>query len=323
MPARAAARPAMPAPLYAFPFVGRAGLGNLLFPWAQAEVFSRDRGVPMLAPQWAQPRLGSYLRREKEKRLYMRLFRNDPSYVSGLRKYLIVWRARVVDAREFDAFAASGELERETRPVAVKFWRYEQWFAGLEPHRDFILRRLWAITAPRIKRILAETPADFDVAVHVRRGDKPPFSYGRPFPAGETHFSIPDEWFIRVIESVRASIGRDARVRVFSDAHHGQIDRILSLPGVTRAPDNPPLVDMYLMARAKVIVPTAKSSFSAWSQFIGGMPAVWFEHAADRFIAGRPDLCLEADRFGDLPADSRTALAAAAARPARIDGVGV
>lgn len=312
----------MPGRVYAFPDVGRAGLGNLLFPWARAEAFRKRHGVPMLAPQWVQPRLGTFLRRETDKRIYVRMFRND-AYIAGLRKYLILARATVIDWYDAEAFMASSEAANSSRPFVVRFWRYEDWFKGVDHEREHVCRRLWTITAPRIKHVLAQTPTDFEIAVHVRRGDKPTLAYGQSYPTDSPNYAVADEWFIEAIEQARAVLGKEARVKVFSDARPGQIAKILAHPGVSLAPPNPALVDIYMMARCKVLIPTSGSSFSAWSQFIGGMPAIWYPTLASRVIRDRADLSLEADLKGGLsPADLRT-LASGAASPARLADVGV
>jgi len=307
--------------VYAFPDVGRAGLGNLLFPWARAEAFRKRYSIPMLAPQWVQPRLGTFLRRETDKRIYVRFFVND-EYIGGLRKYLILSRASVVDWNDADAFMASGGAASARGPVVVRFWRYEDWFKGVDHEREYVCHRLWTIVTPRIKRVLADTPTDFEIAVHVRRGDKPTLAYGQTYPTDSPNYAVADEWFIEAIEQARAVLGKDARVKVFSDAKPGQIARILAHRGVSLAPPNPALVDMYMMARGRILIPTSGSSFSAWSQFIGGMPAIWYPTLASRVIRDRADLSLEADLKGHLSPEGLRTLASGAASPARQSGVG-
>src|SRR5262249_28756870 len=82
--ARATSLPSPMSNVFAFPSVGRGGLGNMLFPWARAEVFRKRHGVPMLAPQWTQFKIGPLLRGERDKRYYTGLFDHSRSkYVSG------------------------------------------------------------------------------------------------------------------------------------------------------------------------------------------------------------------------------------------------
>src|SRR6185436_16604132 len=112
------------------------------------------------------------------------------------------------------------------------------------------------------------------IAVHVRRGDKAPISFGTAL-SGDAVETLADEWYVNAIRSVRSALGRDASARVFSDAKPGQIDAILKEPGVTRAEDNPSIVDILLLSRAKVLIGTGVSSFSAWASFLGAMPTIW------------------------------------------------
>lgn len=64
---------------YTFAKLPRAGLGNMLFVWARAEVFAYLNQIPVFTSSWTQPRLGPTLRREKGKRIYWRYFRKTSS----------------------------------------------------------------------------------------------------------------------------------------------------------------------------------------------------------------------------------------------------
>lgn len=76
--------------LYAYPDVGRAGLCNMLFPWARAVLFSHTWQCPMIAPQWTNYfRLGPWLRRERDKRYYFNNFTNA-GYIKGLNKMSVM-----------------------------------------------------------------------------------------------------------------------------------------------------------------------------------------------------------------------------------------
>jgi len=46
--------------LFALPIVGRAGLGNMLFPWARAEIFAKRFNARVLRPSWNTVRPGPY-----------------------------------------------------------------------------------------------------------------------------------------------------------------------------------------------------------------------------------------------------------------------
>jgi hypothetical protein len=297
--------------VYVFPNVRRAGLGNMLFPWARAEVFRMRHGVAMLAPQWTQPKIGPLLRGEKDKRYYTGLFDNAHSdYVRGLRKYLILSRSKRVAQAEAEAFIASREGEHGRHVVVFSGW--EGWFNGLVEHRAFVSRRLGEILSARIKDRLASIPTDYEIAAHVRRGDMPVMPFGAPFRK-EQLGGAPNEWFVNCIRSVRAIVGENARVKIISDGTNEQIRPILALPNVTRARENPSIVDMFLLSRARVLITTCSSSFSAWGSYLGGMPTIWYPGSRLDLNPDRPGIGVESDAHGNLGAGASGAIGSARA----------
>src|SRR5689334_20159116 len=105
----------MTASIYGFPDIGRAGLGNLLLPWARCEIFCRQQNIPMLAPQWTQPKIGPVLRGERDKRYYMGLF-NNRGYVRGVKRWALVAMSRKIDEKAFDPAAV-----RDGKRTLVRF----------------------------------------------------------------------------------------------------------------------------------------------------------------------------------------------------------
>ncbi len=276
--------------LYAYADLGREGLGNLLVPWAKAEVFSKEHGVPMLAPQWTQPKVGPLLRGERDKRYYLGLLDNS-GYIRGIRKQLILASATKIPGEKFAG--ANGKQ-------VVFFRGCEGGLTGLGEHQALVRARLEAILAPRIKQLL-QTPETYEITAHVRRGDRPPRPFGSPFRGDDDWIpGMPDEWFINCINSIRQSVGRSVPVRIFSDAKPGQIDRILSLPNIDLAPPNPSIVDMFLMSRAKVLITTGTSTFSAWSSFLGGALTIYYPGLIAALKPDWPGGSIETDLSGRL-----------------------
>ncbi len=293
-----------------FADVGRTGLGNMLFPWARAEVFRERYGVPMLAPRWTQPKIGPLLRGEKDKRYYVGLFDNSGSrYVRGPARYLILWRAPRVPASDAERFMAERYRVRGTRVVVFSGW--EGWLNGLEPHRRFVSRRLHEILKPAVKARLDAVPIDFTIGVHVRRGDMRRLKFGEALN-GRNQGAIADEWFINAIRGAREALGLEATVRVFSDARADEIPGILALPGVTLAGRNPAIVDLLLLSRSRVLITTGTSSFSAWASYLGGMPTLWYPECLRDLNPERPGLGVETDLHGNLGADAARVVASAA-----------
>ena len=85
--------------IYAYPILGRGGLGNMLFPWARAEIFCRKTGAQMLAPEWTRVKIGPILRGEKDKRTYMNHFDNE-GYIAGIKKWVRLIAGKAHDSKD-------------------------------------------------------------------------------------------------------------------------------------------------------------------------------------------------------------------------------
>ena len=69
--------------------LGGAGLGNILFPWARALVYAQENHCIRIQTTWKNLKIGTFLRKEKDKRLYFDLFREKDG-VSGLEKFWLL-----------------------------------------------------------------------------------------------------------------------------------------------------------------------------------------------------------------------------------------
>lgn len=64
------------------------GLANCMFVAARAYQYSKEMGASMVSPSWFKFSIGPYIRREKDKRHYLGLFK---SYgITGLKKCQII-----------------------------------------------------------------------------------------------------------------------------------------------------------------------------------------------------------------------------------------
>ena len=102
---------------------------------------------------------------------------------------------------------------------------------------------------------------------HIRRGDFRPLASNEDF-ARVGGVQTPNDYFLSVIAGIRRVAGHDVPVTVFSDGSDTELAFILSLPNVTRSQTENDVVDLLLMSRAQVIVPSAGSTFSEWAGFL-------------------------------------------------------
>ena len=81
--------------IYGFPILPKAGLANMLIPWADCLVWCKDNGIRQISPFWGKIRIGPYLRKERDKRQYQRLF-NPHGTITGLRRLFLLTISRRV-----------------------------------------------------------------------------------------------------------------------------------------------------------------------------------------------------------------------------------
>jgi hypothetical protein len=251
--------------LYANPIVGRTGLGNMLFPWARAEVFCKNHDARMLAPQWVNVcRVGPWLRRERDKRYYLSSFSNS-GYVHGLyRQYVLHLIGHVGEAE----FSKRQQICKEGRSLVVDFKGMDGFFSPFLDAQAYVKERLYAITSPAIVSQVEQFSDEPFIGVHIRRGD---FKYGG--------IAIDDAWYVRAIEVAAKSLNTRPRalpIRIFSDAAPETLQFLADgFSNVTFMPKAPALLDMLLLSRCRALVGTSRSTFSMWAAFLGQMPSFW------------------------------------------------
>jgi hypothetical protein len=164
----------------------------------------------------------------------------------------------------------------------VPSWR--DYFAGLREHREILLE-LFINRVSRVVTTEVERAPKPLIAIHLRRGDFRPLRSGEDFArTGGTR--TPDEYFVQTIEALRAKAGWEIPVTVFSDGTDEECSRILGLGGVSRAPSMADIGHVILMSKAKIIVPSAGSTFSLWSGFLSESTVI--HHPAHFRVATRP-----------------------------------
>lgn len=279
--------------------VGRTGLGNMLFSWARAEVFSHRFRVPMLRPQWTQPKLGPLLRGETDFRYYAGLF-DDRDYVRGSQRLLALLRRRRVDGATVGIDSDPATLPSSCDGALVVFRGWQGWFRDdLHPHRLLVRRRLESILTDRVRREIDSFPGPIEIAIHVRRGDMrnlvPP-----GHEMSEDNVVESEYYFLSVLRSIRREAGRCVSAWVFTDAREGELGDLRREDGVRFAGRRSAIADMLSMSRASLLIASSASSFSAWASYLGAMPTVWHRGRVQRLFPDRPDLSIESDPHGDV-----------------------
>jgi len=254
--------------IYAWPRIGRAGLGNSLLPWARAELFAARTGARILEPDWTSVRLGPYLRREADKRNYGGYFYTD-AHVRGLAKLFVRAVARRVDENELNGNEYAGR-----RPLLVRFSGLGSFFTPLLGHAAFIRDRLWQMTRENLRPRSARRDHRF-VAMHVRRGDITRQGFTSRELAQVTQYT-PLSWFVGMARAVRNCLStRALPIVVYTDGFPDEVADLTKLPGVQLSPREEAIAALWAMSQASLLFGSGYSTFSMWSSYLGGMPTLY------------------------------------------------
>ena len=134
------------------------GLGNLMFPVARAIIHSERAGNIMISPTWTQLKIGPFLRREKDNRIYSKEF-----YGRNLLEWRNWFRAIFLPKVEESQLSSHA---RHADNYVVRFEGMGDYFKDIYDGRDLI--KAWIGQNARKNGEIFES---YDVACHVRLGD--------------------------------------------------------------------------------------------------------------------------------------------------------
>ncbi len=272
---------------FGYPQVGRSGLGNALFPWARCAILCADRGLPMLAPRWFRLRLGPYIRRERDKRQYHRLFLTR-HYVTGVRRLILLSLSPRLGEHEFPTSS-----EPPKRHTVVVFKGMGHLFRGLEGRQRQILDALTQMVRPHLVPTGIRAPF---IAVHVRCGDFSAPSSSSVLRSGSHNFRLPLAWYVSALRSLRSACG-PLPAMVFSDGYDHELQAILREPNTHRWEGASAISDLLALSRAQALIASG-STFSMWASYLGQMPTIWYPGQRRQFVTGNDSLEPEWDGGG-------------------------
>ncbi len=228
------------------------GLGNLLFSWARALVFSRNTQALMVWPTWPQLKSGPLIRRERDTRCYVGLFSPTKHYVTGLKRFVLL-------------------LLRPQRLTIIK--GHEDLFGSIKRDYEFVWRELIAITHPRHQLGLQYDYKD-TISVHVRLGDFAVPADVTLVARGGNNYRIPLAWYVASIQKIREAAGKPLRVLLFSDGKDEELRQITELANVERISFGSSIADLLALSQSKLLIASG-STYSMWASYFGRMPVIW------------------------------------------------
>ncbi|MGD1083158.1 MAG: hypothetical protein ABSA47_00240 [Verrucomicrobiota bacterium] len=268
-----------------------AGLGNKLLVWAKAMVFARINDLPLVVTGWTTFQLAPILQ-GRDLRLYWNYFRRVKE-VNWFRRVTIRRRARIVDDPPLS------RVEGPSQPTIYTFRRLSHWsdyFGDLKPHRELVRDALFSMLTPARRRELERLPKA-KVCIQVRMGDFFILKPGQDFAkVGGTR--TPLAYFVKMIEGIREIHGSQLPVTILSDGSRDQLRELLAIPAVELGSRQTAIVDIFRMARGRVLIPSAGSTFGYWGGFLGDCAMIMHPDHIHKSI--RPDSVNE--RYYEGPA---------------------
>ena len=224
------------------------GLGNKMLVWARAYTFAFRHNLPFFVTNWVSINYGSFLRWERSKRLYFGYFKTS-SFISKWRFKKKLKNLQIV----------TEPTQFLSEPHVYQFealFISNDYFHEIKPYRQIVKSGFEASLKESYKRQYSNLSSP-TIGIHIRRGD---------FKLGST--ITPIVFFISVINFIRSTTLKQLPVTIFSDASDNELSEIIELQGVTRAKNQPDIMDMLQLSKSSVVVMSISSTFSFWSAFL-------------------------------------------------------
>lgn len=242
-----------------------AGLGNKLFPWARAKIFSDTNCCPMLRTKWFSPHGGAITRGGIDYAKALRKiwlwgnFKSISEEVSRM-QFFLQYRKLPISLAQSLADVPNGDGH------LVFKWNAHHDFVDLRGHQDFLRKSICAIALPS-QVAFAERYNGYDfIGLNIR--------CGKDFVARESgkrgYVQTELDWFCQNLKRVRQDYGNLPAV-IVSDGGQRQLEPLLREPDVRLLNSPTAIADLLVLAKAKVLLGSGNSTFSAWASFLGEM----------------------------------------------------
>lgn len=254
----------------------RAGLGNKLLVWAKAEIFAKQNGLQHYTSRWADLKLGPYIRGERSKRHYQQMFSKN-CLPPMFDKLWMMWAMQKTIEPDFQSALKKVEKNQSELYVFNTVPDWKDYFLGLRGHEIFLRDKFYGILHQRVRNEFHSFEQTPIVGLHVRRGDfrelKSDEKLGK-----DCNVRTPISYYINVLTELRELAGKELPATIFTDGRHDDVKELLEIPNVEVAQHGSDVLDMLMLSKSKVIVPSIASTFSYWAAFISD--AVVITHPA-------------------------------------------
>ncbi len=237
--------------------IAGAGLGNLLFIYCRALIFAKQKDRRVIAPTWLSFRIGTWVRHEKDKRLYNNLFQPATNDIVGGEKW------RLLFTRHKSKYVTNGSNEDDI--ILFTYEHMKMNFDDLIDYHDFIYNELKSRLQPRNMHVFEE---NFDgvVSVHVRLGDFLMYDE-KLLTQGKNSIRTSIDWYVETMNKIKTLLP-GVRFYIFSDGSDEELKKILAIKDTRRVFYGTSIADVFAMSNTNLII-SSGSSFSLWARFLG------------------------------------------------------
>jgi hypothetical protein len=230
--------------------IGGAGLGNILIVWATALVYSKRYNLIRIQTTWRTLKFGTFLRKERDKRMYFDLFTGKDG-ISALKKFYLLNFSNQVKY-----FSSIDEL-----------------FEPFKFEHELIKKELFKIINP-VHLSKVNSISKKSIAIHVRFGDFGLSDNEVKLRKGSWNYRLPIKWYITLIKKVRL-IDENIPIYIYSDAAKSDLSDILSFPNCNLVYFGSSISDMIGLSQSNLLIASG-STFSMWASFLGQNHTIWF-----------------------------------------------
>ena len=223
----------------------------------------------MFSTFWPQLQIGPFLRRESDWRFYHNLFKRRPQEIGIMKQlWLQTHAGKIAEPSDFDM----RQIKYSTKDAIIVFKGRLGYFRKLNGWDEFLLQEIRSMTKIQWLKEAEKIPI-VPIGIHVRLGDFYQAKTNKEFYIGGS-LKTPMHWFIKSLEYIRKIIGFPAKAYVVSDGREKELKGLLKLKNVILFKSRCAISGLLFLSRAKILIASRGSSFSAWASFLGQMPAI-------------------------------------------------
>jgi hypothetical protein len=283
--------------LYGYPELGRYGLAHGILAWARCVIWCEETGARMIAPIWLRPRIGPYLRRERDKRNYFLLFK-DRRAITGISRALLLMTSA---KREAGTIWPNSYAQKPGREIVVfqnaLASNEAKYFHQIVGYGPLLRARLTEMTRLRYR---PTDPAVPHIAIHVRLGDFVKKPTTDTLSSGVHNVQLPIHWYADRLIALREALGCAIPAIIYSDGADEDLSPLTAIASVTRAKRQHSVTDLLAMGHGIAVI-SSGSGFSLWGAFLGGAPRICYPGQMIVPAYNNPALEIESGLASPLP----------------------